>query len=119
MADNKQYVTQQLDNGNVMISEDVIATVVAHAVTDVEGIVGLSTKPGAEVISKKNWGKGIKIVIGQQDELYIDCNVIVSYGQGVVAVAKAAQEAVANALESIAGVKIAAVNINVSGIVRQ
>lgn len=119
MAENKQYVTQKLDNGSVMISEDVIATVVAHAVTEVDGIVGLSVKPGVESIAKKNWGKGIKIVIGEQDELYIDCNVIVSYGQGVVAIAKVAQEAVTNALESIAGVKVAAVNINVSGIVRQ
>lgn len=121
MADNKQYVTQVQDNGTVLISEDVIATIVIHAVEEVEGVVGLNAKPGAdivELIGKKNWGKGLKIVIGEEDALTIDCNITVAYGQSVVSVAKAVQESVTNALESMAGVKIAAVNVNVCGIVR-
>ena len=122
MADNKQYVTQVQENGAVMISEDVIATIVANAVNDVEGVSGLNVKPGAdiaEMIAKKNWGKGMKITIGQEDELYIDCNINVYYGQSVVSVAKAVQEAVTAALESTTGIKVAEINVNVSGIVRQ
>ena len=122
MAETKQYITQHQDNGNVMISEDVIATIISHAACEVEGVVGLATKPGsdiADLIGKKNWGKGLKITIGEQDELYIDCNVTVSYGQSVVTVAKAVQDAIANAVESMAGVTIASVNVNICGIVRQ
>lgn len=122
MADNKQYITQVQENGSVMISEEVISTIVAQAVTEVEGIVGLSVKPGAEIvekIGKKNWGKGMKIVIAEDDSLTIYCNVNILYGQSVVSVAKAVQEAVTNALESTTGVKVTAVNVNVCGIVRQ
>ena len=122
MAENKQSITQAQKNGNVIISEDVIATIVSHAVSEVEGVIGLSVKPGAdiaEIIGKKNWGKGLKIVIGENDEVSIDCNVTVNYGQSVVSVAQAVQEAVAAAVESIAGIKVAAVNVNVCGIVRQ
>ena len=122
MAENKQYIAQSQENGSVMISEDVIATIVAHAVEEVEGVVGLNVKPGADIIDligKKNWGKGLKITIGAEDELDIDCNITVAYGQSVVAVAKAVQEAVTTALESMAGVTIASVNVNVCGIVRQ
>ena len=122
MAENKQYVTQMQDNGSVLISEDVILTIVTHAVEEVEGVVGLNVKPGSdiiEMIGKKNWGKGLKITIGEEDELTVDCNITVAYGQSVVSVAKAVQDAVTNALESMAGVKIAAVNVNVCGIVRQ
>jgi len=122
MADNKQYITQLQENGSVMISEDVIGTIVAHAVSEVEGIVGLSTKPGAdiaELIGKKNWGKGIKTVIGDNDELFVDCNIIIAYGQSVVAVANAVQQSVTAALESMTGIKVAEVNINVCGIARQ
>ena len=122
MAESKQYITQELECGSVMISEDVIATIVAHAVSEVEGVVSLSVKPGADIaefIGKKNWGKGMKVVIGESDELYIDCNITVSYGQSVVAVAKSVQEAIHNALESMAGVTLAAVNVNVCGIVRE
>ena len=122
MAESKQYITQKQDNGSVQISEDVIAAIVAHAAEEVEGVVALSTKPGAdiaELIGKKNWGKGLKIMIQEDNSLVIDCNVTVSYGQSVVDVAKAVQEAVSTALESMAGVQIASVNVNVCGIVRQ
>ena len=122
MADNKQYVTQVQENGTVLISEDVIATIVSHAVDEVEGVVGLNAKPGAdiiELIGKKNWGKGLKITIAEDDALTVDCNITVAYGHSVVSVANAVQEAVSNALESMAGVTIAAVNVNVCGIVRQ
>ena len=122
MAENKQYVTQLQENGSVLISEDVISTIVAHAVEEVEGGVGLNAKPGSdiiEMIGKKGWGKGLKITIGEEDALTVDCNITVAYGQSVVSVANAVQESVTNALESMAGVKIAAVNVNVCGIVRQ
>ena len=122
MAENKQYITQVQENGSVMIFEDVITTIVIHAVEEVEGVVGLNAKPGAdiiEMIGKKGWGKGLKVSIGEEDALTIDCNINVAYGQSVISVANAVQESVTNALESMAGVKIAAVNVNVCGIVRQ
>ena len=122
MADNKQYITQTQENGNVMISEDVVSTIATHAIQEVEGVVSLSTKPGsdiADLIGKKQWGKGLKITIGEEDVITVDCNITVAYGQSVVTVAGAVQTSVTNALESMAGVKIAAVNVNVCGIVRQ
>lgn len=122
MAENKLYITQVQENGTVLISEDVIATIVAHAVEEVEGVVGLNVKPGADIIDiigKKGWGKGLKITIGEEDALDVDCNINVAYGHSVVTVAKAVQDAVATALESMAGVKIASINVNVCGIVRQ
>ena len=90
MAENKQYITQVQENGTVVISEDVIATIISNTVNEVEGVASLSTKPGAdiaELIGKKAWAKGMKITIGEQDELYVDCNIIIRYGQSVVAVA--------------------------------
>lgn len=122
MAENKQYITQKQENGTVLISEDVIATIATHAIDEVEGVVGLNVKPGAdiiEMIGKKNWGKGLKITIGEDETLCVDCNITVGYGYSVVTVAKSVQEAVTTAVESMAGVTIAAVNVNVCGIVRQ
>ena len=122
MAENKQYITQVQTNGSVMISEDVVATIIEHAIGEVEGVIGLSTKPGAdiaELIGKKNWGRGMKIAISENNELSVDCNVIVAYGQSVVAVAKAIQEAICSALESMTGVKVASVNVNICGISAQ
>ena len=122
MAENKQYITQAQERGNVLISEDVIATIIENAIKDVEGVVGLSVKPGADIadmIGKKAWGKGIKITISDDNALSVDCNVNIGYGQSVVSVAKSVQDAVTGALESATGVKVSAVNINVCGIIRQ
>ena len=122
MADNKQYITKVQDNGTVMISEDVIASIVAQSVQDVEGVNGLSTKPGsdiADMIGKKNWGKGMRIVIAEDNSLTIDCDILIAYGQSVVTVAQNVQEAVTSQLESMTGVKVNAVNVNVCGISRQ
>ena len=122
MAESKQYITKIQDNGSVMISEDVIASIVAQSVQEVEGVVGLSVKPGADIadiIGKKNWGKGMRIVIGEDNSLTVDCDILISYGQSVVTVAQNVQETVGGHLESMTGVKVNAVNVNVCGIARQ
>ncbi len=121
MADNKQYITQLQESGSVMISQEVIATIAAQAISDVEGVNTIGSKPGAdlaEMIQKKSWGKGLKISIDQEDALFIECSIIVNYGQSVVDVAKAVQEAITGAVSSMVGISVACVNVNVCGISR-
>ncbi len=115
MAENKQYITQIQENGNVLISEDVVATIVEHTLTEVDGVV----KGGAEVTGKKSWGKGIRIAIAEDNSLTIGCNIVVAYGESVINVAQSVQAAVTNAVESVTGVTVADVHVNVCGIVRK
>ena len=115
MAEYKQYITQVQENGTVMISEDVIETIVANTLTEVDGVV----KGGTEVVGKKHWGKGIRIAIAEDNSLTIGCNIIVGYGESVVTVANAVQEAITMAVESVTGVKVTDVNVNVCGIIRK
>ena len=115
MAEYKQYITQAQENGTVMISEDVIATIVEHALTEVDGVV----KGGSDVVGKKSWGKGIRIAIAEDNTLTIGCNIIVNYGESVIQVANAVQEAITMAVESVTGVKVTDVHVNVCGIVRK
>ena len=121
MAENK-YISQVQENGCVKISEDVIFTIAEHAIAEVEGFVSLSTKPGSDIadkIGKKSWGKGMKITIGEDDSLSVECNVIIAYGQSVVTVANAIQDAVTSSLESMTGVKVTGVNVNICGIAQK
>ena len=115
MAEYKQYITQIQENGNVMISEDVIAAIVEHALTEVDGVV----KGGSDVVGKKSWGKGLRIAIAEDNSLTIGCNIIVGYGESVINVAKAVQETVTTAVESVTGVTVTDVNVNVCGIIRK
>ena len=122
MADNKQYVTLPQENGSVLISEDVVATIVSQTVKDVEGVYGICTRSGSdivELINRKNWRKGLRVTIAQNNKITIDCDLVMYYGQSVVDVAKAAQNAVVAAVTSVTGVNVIAVNVNVCGIVRK
>lgn len=122
MAENKQYITHAQDNGCVMISEDVISKIILQALTDIDGYVSVGVKPGMdiiELIGRKNWGKGIKVDIGENNQLCVDCNVIIAYGYSVMTVATAIQEAAVSALTSMTGIEKISVNVNVCGIARQ
>ena len=122
MAEYKQYITQIQENGNVMISEDVIAAIVAHALAEVDGIGSLGSKPGIGVNDfdvKKHWSKSLKILIAEDNNVSIDCSVMVAYGNSVVDVAAAVQQNVTASVESMTGVKVNVVNVNICGIIRK
>ena len=40
MAENKEYYPQEMENGSIQISEDVVASVTGMAVLEVEGVCG-------------------------------------------------------------------------------
>ena len=122
MADNKQYVTLPQENGAVLISEDVVATIVSQTVKDIEGVYGICARYSTdivELINRKNWRRGLRVTIAQNDQITIDCDLIICYGQSVVDVAKAAQSAVVAAVASVTGVNAITVNVNICGIVRK
>ena len=122
MAESKQYITQVQENGTVQISEDVLAAIIIQSVKEVDGVHGLNIKPGsdiADMIGKKSWGKGMKITIAEDNSVSVDCEILICYGQSVVDVAKTVQETITKHLESMTGVKVASVNVNVCGIIRK
>lgn len=112
MAESKHYITQPQENGSVMISDQVLVNIISHAVGEVED-VSLSGKPG------KNWGKGIKILIDEEDNVEVKVYITVSYNHSVTEAAAAVQDSIRTALESMAGVNVIGVNVEVVGIVRQ
>ena len=46
MADSKEYFTKDVENGTIQISEEVVASVAAMAVLEVEGVCGLASNLG-------------------------------------------------------------------------
>ena len=93
MSDSKEYVSQNVENGVIHISEEVVSSIVSAAIRDVEGVYGLHANVG-----KKNSVKSVKLVISENDDISIDCYSVALYGYSVVEVAKNVQEAVAAAL---------------------
>ena len=105
---------------NLNISEDVIGIIAGLAASEVEGIAGmqLGFVDGINQIikKKKKYSKGVKIELNGK-KVTVDIFVNVKYGVRIPDVAWAAQTAVKNAVETMTGLEVVAVNINVQGII--
>lgn len=117
MSEQKEYISQELENGSIHISEEVIVSIAAMAALDVEGVYGLGGA-GSELskLTKKAVSKDIRVEINEADEISIDCYIVVLYGHSVVDVAKAVQEAVVSLVESTTGRSVKSVNVSIGGI---
>ena len=119
MADNKEYFTQEMDNGSIQISEDVVASVAGMAVLEVEGVCGLSSSIGtdiAEMLGMKTLSKGVRLSAAESGALRIDCDIVSKFGQNIFELAKNVQENVKASVESVTGLTVSEVNVTVCGI---
>ena len=118
MAENKEYYTQEMENGSIQISEDVVASVTGMAVLEVEGVCGLSSSIGtdiAEMLGMKTLSKGVRLSTTETGALRIDCDVVSKFGQNIFELAKNVQENVKSSVESVTGLRVAEVNVTVCG----
>ena len=119
MGEGREYVSRSDELGNIHISEEVLAVIAAAAVLEVEGFGGLAANLGtdlAELLGKKNLSRGIHILV-EEESVTVDLGILVKYGYTIPDVARAVQEAVAGSIEATSGLTVAAVNVNVGGVV--
>ncbi len=107
------------ENEGIKIADDVVASIAGIAVSEVPGVFGMAGGLAggiSEVFSgKKNLAKGIKVEVGEK-ETKIDVNIIVEYGVRIPDVAFEIQNRVKKAVETMTGLKVSSININVQGI---
>ncbi len=118
MSESKEYLVQSVEKGTVNISEEVVAAIAALAISEVEGVYGLSssfTADLAELLGRKNMSKGVKLSI-EDSVVTVECFVVISYGYEIPAIAETIQNDVTTAIESMTGLKVAAVNVDICGI---
>ncbi len=117
MAENKEYVVQSQEDGTILISDEVIATIAAAALLEVEGVSPMSNI-GADLAGKlgvKTLGRGIKLSV-EGNTVSLECAVVLEYGFDVIVVAQNAQQAIKNAVESMTGFEVTRVDILVGGV---
>ena len=104
--------------GQAVVSDDVIATVVGLAAAEVEGVAHLSGNLTKEVIGRngiKNNSKGVKINL-IDGRVATELSICVQYGYSVPRVAKNVQEKVRSAIESMLGFASDRVTLHVVGV---
>ena len=68
-----------------------------------------------EMLGMKNLSKGVKVEVGEK-EAAIDIYIIVEYGYKISEVASKVQQNVKDAVETMTGLKVVEVNVNVQGV---
>ena len=107
--------------GSVKIADEVISIVAGLAATEVAGVAGMSGGLAggiAELLGKKNFSKGVKVIVAGKT-VTVEIYVIIEYGICIPEVAIEIQEKVKEAVESMTGFEVAAVDIHVQGISRR
>ena len=118
MSENKEYVSRADELGNIHISEEVLASIAAAAALEVEGVASLAANLGTDLVErlgKKNLAKGVHVKI-EEETVSVEMSILMAYGATILDVAKVVQESVKNAVESMTGLEVADVNVNVAGI---
>lgn len=121
MSENKEYVSRSEELGNIHISEEVLAAIAAAAALEVEGVSSLAANLGsdiAELLGKKNLTKGVRVKM-EDDRVEVELSVLMGYGHTIPEMGKAIQDGVKAAIESMTGLEVGAVNVNVGGITFQ
>jgi uncharacterized alkaline shock family protein YloU len=108
---------KDLELGNITVSKDVVAIIVAMEATKVKGVVGLTAgRKGmaAPILDKNNLTKGIDVSMNQnQKEVAITISLVANYTVGIYQTARETQKNVKAAVENMAGLKVSKVDINV------
>lgn len=105
--------------GKIVFADDVIATIAALAISEVEGVAGMSggmVDGITEKFGRKNVTKGVKVEVGSE-EAAVDISINVKYGYAIQNVCKKLQDAVKNGIESMTGLKVVEVNVFVQSVV--
>lgn len=112
---------QNIDNmeyGQVKISDEVVAVIAGLAATEVPGVAGMSGGLAggiAEMLGRKNLSKGVKVEVGDK-ETAVDLFIVVEYGAKIPDIAWKIQENVKKAIESMTGLQVVEVNVHVQGV---
>ncbi|MDD4237124.1 MAG: Asp23/Gls24 family envelope stress response protein [Desulfotomaculaceae bacterium] len=113
-----QLIIKGGDSGSVKISDDVVKIIAGMAAMEIQGVSGMSGGIAggiAEKLGRKNLSRGVKAEVGEK-EATIDIFVIVEYGAPIKKVASQIQSKVKNAVESMTGLSVLEVNVNVQGV---
>lgn len=104
--------------GTVKIANEVVAIIAGLAATEIEGVAGMSggmTADFTEMLGMKNLSKGVKVEVGER-EAAVDIFVIIEYGYKISEVASLIQKNIKDTVETMTGLNVVEVNINVQGV---
>ncbi|EJW17735.1 Asp23/Gls24 family envelope stress response protein [Paenibacillus alvei] len=101
--------------GNILISDDVVATIAGLAALETPGIAAMSgglSDDWVKMLSGKNLQKGVSVKVGEV-EAAIDLRVIVVYGMKIHEVCHQLQVNIRDAVQNMTGLSVVEIHVKV------
>jgi len=122
MSEEKKTSTEvskvEAEGGRIIFADEVVATIAALAVSDVDGVSSLSggvVEGITEMLGKKNVTKGVKVEVGTE-EAAVDVSVSIKYGYKIKEVCEKIQQAAKSAVETMTGLRVGEINVFVQSV---
>ncbi len=116
---NTNWSSKEISSiGEVMIADDVIATIAGLAATEVEGVSAMQGNVTNELVGKlgmKNLTKGVRIKVTEAG-VAVDLSIQMRYGYSIPKTCKTIQEKVKAAIENMVGLSVEVVNVHIVGV---
>lgn len=108
--------------GNVNISADVVATIAATVISEIEGVYSLAGAQSKNEIIKifqnvSGSSKGIEVEIGEI-ECKLDLYIVAKYGYKLPALAGEIQTEVVKSITDLTGLKVQEVNVFIQKVIK-
>jgi len=116
MAENKNFVINVNSEGDVNISEEVVAIIAGLGAIEAEGVDSLEGKLTAETISKAGMGrlsKAVRVIEEAPDKLAVRVAINIKYGYEIPKVCGQVQEKVKSAIETMTGIEVLSVDVRI------
>ena len=112
------YLITSSEYGEIRVAEDVVSIIAGLAATEVEGVASMSGNITHELVSRlgiKNLQKGIRLTIGD-GKVSVNVSLVLDFNYSVPEVSTKVQEKVRFAIETMTGLEVTEVNIQIAGV---
>lgn len=104
--------------GEVCIADDVVAVIAGLAATEVEGVDSMAGNITNDLVSRlgmKNLSRGVRVEV-TEEHASVKLSLNVKYNYSIPEVSRKVQERVMSAIESMTGLKVLDVNVQIAGV---
>ncbi|SDB12545.1 Uncharacterized conserved protein YloU, alkaline shock protein (Asp23) family [Pseudobutyrivibrio sp. YE44] len=117
MAENKNFVINVNGDGGVNISEEVVGIIAGLGAVEVEGVESLAGNLTSDNISKAGQGKlakAVRVEDAEPGKIVVRMAINMKYGYEIPKVSGMVQEKVKQAVETMTGLVVTAVDIRIA-----
>jgi len=118
MPENKSAEKKMKESGKITVSKEVVATIAALETMKNKGVVGIASGykgKSVNILPKNDFAKGVEVWMSS-GEATVTISIITHYEAGIYKVATEVQKKVKDSLQSMTGLKVLKVNVNVLGV---